>query len=312
MTFPSRSANLAAMTDVPSGRSAYPGDSRGERGTRVLRSRVGCAPPMSWERAVRTVDERTVRQLATGYHSTRRRTIQMVRQRTNLAPARGRDAATVALAVTSGATDAIGYLLLGHVFTSAMTGNLVLLGISLGHRNGVRAGRVIVSLASFTVGCAVGARIAGEARANDSVWPTAVTRALVLESGLFVCYATEWWTSGGHPSVAAKTALLGTGAVALGIQSATMQRFGVTGLNTTFLSGALMRFVSGLATGERFRDVAHQLLLLVGLVTGGAITALVVLHSPEFVPIVQLAPLSVALVLAAIVNRSARHAVSSA
>ena len=294
MTFPSCSANLTAMTDVPSSKSAYPGDSRGGRAV------------------VRMVDERTKGQLVTGYHSIRRRAIQIVCQRIDLAPSRGRAAASLALAVTSGATDAIGYLLLGHVFTSAMTGNLVLLGISLGHRNGVRTGRVIVSLASFTVGCAVGARVAGEPRAADSVWPTAVTRALALEAGLFVCYAGEWWVSGGHPSVAAKAALLGTGAVALGIQGATMQRFGVAGLNTTFFSGALMKFVTGLATGERFRDVAHQLLLLVGLVTGGAITALVVLHSPGFAPLMQLVPISVALVLAAIVNRSAGHVVSSA
>jgi uncharacterized membrane protein YoaK (UPF0700 family) len=43
---------------------------------------------------------------------------------------RVRNAAAAALAVTSGATDAIGYLALGHVFTSAMTGNLTLLGSS--------------------------------------------------------------------------------------------------------------------------------------------------------------------------------------
>ena len=50
-----------------------------------------------------------------------------------LTPIHVRNGAAMALAATSGATDAIGYLTLGHVFTSAMTGNLVLLGISLGH-----------------------------------------------------------------------------------------------------------------------------------------------------------------------------------
>jgi uncharacterized membrane protein YoaK (UPF0700 family) len=88
-------------------------------------------------------------------------TAAAARPRAYLAPGRARDAAAVAPAVTSGATDAIGYLALDHVFTSAMTGNLVRLGISLAHSNGERAGRVIVSLACFTVGCAVGARIAG-------------------------------------------------------------------------------------------------------------------------------------------------------
>jgi uncharacterized membrane protein YoaK (UPF0700 family) len=251
-------------------------------------------------------------QLVSGYHSTRQRAARVVRERGHLAPARLRGAAAVALAVTSGATDAIGYLALGHVFTSAMTGNLVLLGISLGHRNGERAGRVVVSLVAFTVGCAVGARIAGGPRAEDSVWPPAVTRALALEAGLFVCYSAEWLAVGGHPSVAAKAALLGTGAIALGIQSAAMQRFGVAGLNTTFLSGTLMRLVSALATRHRFRDVQHHLLLLAGLVAGGSIAALLVLHSPGFAPVMQLAPIGVALALAAIVNRKAGHAVSSA
>jgi uncharacterized membrane protein YoaK (UPF0700 family) len=232
--------------------------------------------------------------------------------RRHLVPTRLRDAATVALAVTSGATDAIGYLALGHVFTSAMTGNLVLLAISLGHTNGERAGRVVVSLVAFTVGCAVGARIAGAPRAQDPVWPPAITRALALEAGLFACYAAEWWAVGGHPTIAAKAALLGTGAVALGIQSATMQRFGVAGLNTTFLSGALVRFVSQLATGHRFGDVKHHLLPLAGLVTGGSIAALLVLHSPAFAPIVLLAPLIIALGAGALMKRDVGHAVSPA
>jgi predicted benzoate:H+ symporter BenE len=43
---------------------------------------------------------------------------------------RWRDAAAVALAVTSGATDAISFIVFGGAFTSVMTGNLVLLGYS--------------------------------------------------------------------------------------------------------------------------------------------------------------------------------------
>lgn len=51
---------------------------------------------------------------------------------------RVRNIAAMVLAAASGATDAIGYLTMGHVFTSAMTGNLVLLGISIAHRDGQR------------------------------------------------------------------------------------------------------------------------------------------------------------------------------
>jgi hypothetical protein len=90
-------------------------------------------------------------------------------------PIHVRNCAAMALAATSGATDAIGYLTLGHVFTSAMTGNLVLLGISLGHHNGERAGRVLVSLVCFMFGAAFGARIARSPKPDDPVRPPAVT-----------------------------------------------------------------------------------------------------------------------------------------
>jgi Protein of unknown function (DUF1275) len=70
---------------------------------------------------------------------------------------RVRNIAAMVLAAASGATDAIGYLAMGHVFTSAMTGNLVLLGISIAHRDGQRVGRVAVSLFCFVAGTALGA-----------------------------------------------------------------------------------------------------------------------------------------------------------
>src|SRR5690349_12499768 len=137
-----------------------------------------------------------------------------------------RNGAAVALATASGATDAIGYLSLGHVFTSAMTGNLVLLGISLGHRDGVRVGRVLISLMCFMVGVACGSRIARTPEHDDPTWPPAVTRALVIEAPIFIAYAACWWAVGARPGFAIKVVLLGLGALALGIQSSAMQRFG--------------------------------------------------------------------------------------
>jgi uncharacterized membrane protein YoaK (UPF0700 family) len=216
---------------------------------------------------------------------------------------RARNCAATALAATSGATDAIGYLALGHVFTSAMTGNLVLLGISLGHRNGERAGRVLASLACFMVGAALGARIARSRKADDPVWPPAITNALAIEAVIFVVYAACWWSVGARPDIVGKAVLLGLGAVALGIQSSAMQRFGV-GLNTTFLSGSLTTLVGKLATGHRFRETRHHLVLLLGLVCGGAVAALLVLHAPSFAPLVQLVPFAAALGVAIWLGRA--------
>jgi 4-amino-4-deoxy-L-arabinose transferase-like glycosyltransferase len=86
----------------------------------------------------------------------------------------------------SGATDAIGYLALGQVFTCAMTCNLVLLGIAVAHHDGERIGRVLLSLLCFIVGAGLGARIARSPEPDDPVWPSAGTRALAVETVIFV------------------------------------------------------------------------------------------------------------------------------
>jgi uncharacterized membrane protein YoaK (UPF0700 family) len=223
---------------------------------------------------------------------------------------RVRDGAAMALATASGSTDAIGYLALGHVFTSAMTGNLTLMGIAMAHRDGLRIGRVLVSLVCYMVGAALGARLARTPEPQDPVWPPTVTRALALEAALFVMYAVSWWVLGPQPDVYAKAMLLGLGATALGIQSSAMQRFGSgVGLNTTFLSGSLVRLVGQLATGRRYRDIHHHLLVLVGLICGGCLGALLVLHAPAFAPLVPLSGLAVALAAAFWQARVGRGAV---
>ena len=217
-------------------------------------------------------------------------------RRADALPIRVRNGAAMCLAAASGATDAIGYLALGNVFTSAMTGNLALLGIALAHRDGERIGRVLVSIICYMAGAAIGARIARTPKPGDHVWPPAITRALSIEAVFFVAYAATWWVVGADPDICAKAALLGLGAIALGIQSSAMQRFGGDlGLNTTFVSGALIKLVGQLATGHRFRDIRHHLLVLVGLVCGCFFGALLVLHAPAFAPAVPLVALAVAL-----------------
>jgi uncharacterized membrane protein YoaK (UPF0700 family) len=53
--------------------------------------------------------------------------------------------------------DAISYLGLGHVFTAMMTGNTVLLGLSLGQGHVLAALRSILALVGFAAGVAIDA-----------------------------------------------------------------------------------------------------------------------------------------------------------
>ena len=206
-----------------------------------------------------------------------------------------REVLVVVLALTSGATDAIGFLALGSAFTSVMTGNMVLFGIGVAHGDTAILGLTAVAIGSFVVGAAIGARVAGNPEADDPVWPAAVSRALTIELGLFTAFAAAWWALGSSPPESAFLPLLALNAVALGVQSSAIQRFGVSGLSTTYLTGTLTSVMIRLVSGHGFRAVGHSFAILLGLVAGAALGAALVTGAPGAVPLVQLGTLAAVL-----------------
>ena len=190
------------------------------------------------------------------------------------APARVRQILVVLLAVNSGAIDAIGFLTLGGAFSSVMTGNMVLLGISVAHRDGPLALHVGVALLCFIAGCWLGARAAGRPVAGEHVWPRAVRRVLTGELALIVLLLIGAVITGAGRGEGAQLALLGCAAVALGVQSSAVQRFGVSGLSTTYLTGTLTTVVSRLALREPVRQVGHSATILAGLIVGALLGGL--------------------------------------
>jgi uncharacterized membrane protein YoaK (UPF0700 family) len=212
-----------------------------------------------------------------------------------------RQSLVVVLAVVSGATDAIGLLTLGGAFTSVMTGNLVLLGVSASSADGVLAVAAGGAILAFCAGAALGARLAGSPVAGDRIWPRAVTVALAVEFAFIAAYAVGWWVTGGAPGSSVALVLLFSTALALGIQSSTVQRFGVSGMSTTYLTGTLTTVVMRLASGRGVRESRHSIEILLGLVAGAAAGALLVLVAPLFAPVLQLVALGGVLVVAATV-----------
>jgi uncharacterized membrane protein YoaK (UPF0700 family) len=214
-----------------------------------------------------------------------------------------RQALVVALAVVSGATDAIGLLALGGAFTSVMTGNLVILGVSASSADGELAIASGGAILAFCAGAAIGVRLAGTPRPGDPVWPRRVTLALAVELGLLAGYAVGWWLTGGEPGPVLTQVLLFTMAVALGIQSSTVQRFGVSGMSTTYLTGTLTTVVMRLASGRGYREVRSSVEIILGLVAGAA-TAAGLLHlAPMAAPVLQLAALGGVVAVAAVLGR---------
>ena len=118
-----------------------------------------------------------------------------------------------------------------------------------------------------------------------------MTVALTVELLFFALYAVGWWVTGGAPRPGLGLALLLSTAVALGIQSSTVQRFGVSGMSTTYLTGTLTTVVIRLASGRGVREVWHSIEILLGLVAGAAAGAALVLLAPMFAPALQLVAL---------------------
>lgn len=216
-----------------------------------------------------------------------------------------RQALVVVLAVVSGATDAIGLLALGGAFTSVMTGNLVILGVSASTADGALAIASGGAIVTFCLGAWAGARLAGAARDGDAVWPRPVTLGLAVELVLLTGYAAGWWITGGEPGSVLTQVLLFTMSCALGIQSSTVQRFGVPGLSTTYLTGTLTTVVMKLASGRGLREVRGSLEILAGLVAGAAAGAALLEVGPMAAPVLQVGALAAVLVVAGVVTRRA-------
>jgi uncharacterized membrane protein YoaK (UPF0700 family) len=219
---------------------------------------------------------------------------------TRSAPHRLRHALVVLLTVNAGATDAVGFLALGGAFTSVMTGNLVLFGISGAHGDGTLARHILTAVLCFVTGCVLGGRLAGTPVDGQPVWPAAVTRALGVEFAVLAGCATGWWVLHADPRGPAQLACLGGNAVALGIQSSSVQRFGVPGLSTTYLTGTLTTLV------VRLRDVADSLQILAGLVAGAVGAAALVDHLPVLSPLLQLTVVGTVLLASLLLRHDGR------
>ena len=211
---------------------------------------------------------------------------------------RVRERLMVLLAINSGATDAIGFLCLGGAFTSVMTGNMVLLGVSASRLDSSLAVHTGAAIIYFVAGCAVGTRIAGNARPDDPVWPRSVTVALQVQLLAMAVYAAGWELTGGHPNGAPQVGLLLINALASGMQSSTVARFGISGLSTTYLTGTLTTLVTHVASGRRLRDVQCRAQILLGLICGAALGGAVALLLPRFAPAIQLGSVSIVILRA--------------
>ncbi|MEV4495374.1 YoaK family protein [Micromonospora arborensis] len=212
---------------------------------------------------------------------------------------RRRNALVVVLTFLTGSADAIGFLSLGGAFSSVMTGNMVLLGLSAGRGEAELAVTSGCAIISFIVGVLAGARVVGSAQPDDPVWPRRVTWALVLELLVFVVFLVVWEVTLGTPDAHVHLALLLLSAAALGVQSSAIQRFGVAGLSSTYLTGTLTSLIAGIAARSPWASLRPKAQVLLALMVGAAVGALVALHLPVVAPALLIVPLVLVIVVSA-------------
>ena len=223
-----------------------------------------------------------------------------------------RDGLVVLLTVTTGAVDAASFLYLGHVFSSVITGTLVLLGISVGTHNPGLALKCGVALVSYVVGVVAGTPLAvrragrwlegwpvrrwHRATKHHEIWPSWLTVALAVEFCLLALFSLGWELTSGRPSGVAQRLLLAAAGVGMGIQAASIRQLGE--ISTTYLTGTLTGLISALATGRTPEGLRRSLGIFAALVTGAILSALITMYQPALLPIVVLAPIALVVWLA--------------
>ncbi|MEV0260097.1 YoaK family protein [Streptomyces sp. NPDC050617] len=171
------------------------------------------------------------------------------------------DTALLSLSAASGAVDAFAFICLGKVFAGVMTGNLILIGASLGSGGDRVAFRAGTTLLGYVAGAVFGGWLTAHARGR---WRTVLT----VETALLVAVAAVWAAGLGR-SGWPHFAMLAAVSLAMGIQGS------VCLSPTNYITGTLTT-LAGRAGNRALRPADRWVGgRLLAIVAGAAVTALV-------------------------------------
>ena len=177
---------------------------------------------------------------------------------------RGNIALACALSALAGYVDSIGYLHLGGLFVSFMSGNSTRMGVAIADSHWQTAAQALGLIALFVAGAAAGSLIVlGRGAHRQPV--------ILLAEALLLALAALAYAFG-QPSLAVAAIVL-----AMGLENAVFQIHGGAGLGLTYVTGALVKVGQLLAkalTGGPRWAWAPNLLLWAALVLGSVLGAL--------------------------------------
>src|SRR5215467_15860075 len=205
-----------------------------------------------------------------------------------------RDSLVVVLTLTTGAVDAVSFLALGNVFSSVITGNLVLLGLAAGTGRPELAVHSGVAIAGYVAGVTAGAPLAAQRHHATGTWPPSVTVTLAVELVIMVAFTVGWELAGTHPSGRGQLALVAVLAAAMGLQAVAVRRLGQ--MSTTYLTSTLTALLAGLVTGSKPDGMARSLGVLATLIIGATVASVLLEEARAWVALMILLPLGLFIV----------------
>ncbi|HEV7774501.1 MAG TPA: DUF1275 family protein [Conexibacter sp.] len=215
-----------------------------------------------------------------------------------------RDVLLVVLAMGAGAVDAITLTALG-VFTAAITGNLVLVGLALGSGNGGQALRAGAAFAAFALGLVLAGRVLGEAGGEPALRSRA-REVIVAVALVQAAFAIAWIALDGAPHGAERVALIAAAALAMGAQTEAVRTWHARGITTTYVTGTLTLLVNELLEhADTRRDRLRRGGVIAGVVAGATLGSLLLDHAHGAAPLL---PLALSLVVAVALPAARRRA----
>jgi uncharacterized membrane protein YoaK (UPF0700 family) len=203
------------------------------------------------------------------------------------------------LTAVAGWVDAIGFLRLGGLFVSFMSGNTTQMAVAFAQGRTLEAGAAAGIIVLFVMGAFAGRLVAEAAEA----WRQAAV--LILTASL-LSIAVLVGLVGGQAALVTATAAM---VLAMGVQNAAMGKVGDAKASLTYVTGTLVKLGETLAdalTGaEKLRAVLPYLAMWSGLALGGIAGATAY---GQFGPAALLVPAAAAALLALLLGGLVRRA----
>jgi len=203
--------------------------------------------------------------------------------------------AIIALSFAAGAMDAFAFLSLGGVFTSIMTGNLVISGLFQRPDYAATVTGIGTAVVLFITSVAIGFSVTkpGTGRNSFRRWFFLLVATLALAT----IVAVGWIFLHDHASLAVRCIVIAVSASAMGLQSVVAKRaFSSTGFSTTYMTGNITSLVGDIVEGQARQTQLTRALGIVAVVVGSVSSAAMMFALPALGASIPLVGMIVAVI----------------